>query len=108
MHATVEHVAGWRLRIVRQALLDDQGVVVHEETGAMGGDDERLPAITLERLLRGRIPRLTGILPRGTYRILAERWWRKGALRQRARLLGVMGSERGLVVTGLVVTSPLQ
>src|SRR5437763_12908821 len=90
MPATMEHVAGWRLRIVRQRLLDDQGVVVHEETGAMAGDDERLPAVTLERLLRGRIPRLTSILPRGTYLILAEWWWRKGALWQGACFLGVV------------------
>jgi hypothetical protein len=45
----------------------------------MAADDERLPAVTLERLLRGRLLRLTSILPRGTYLSLAEWWWRKAS-----------------------------
>jgi hypothetical protein len=65
---------------VRQALLDDQGVVVHEETGALAGHNERLPAVTLERLVRGRIARLTGILPRGTYLSQPARRYPPGAL----------------------------
>jgi hypothetical protein len=64
--------------------------MVHKEARAMAGDDERLAAVTLERLPGGRIPRLTSILPRGTYLILAEWWWRKGALWQGACFLGVV------------------